>query len=64
MYKNFKTVFCTKQCVQAFYIGRKAKRAFSKFRCGINPINIEIGRYQNLPEDQEICSPLVPGKKI
>ena len=39
MYKNFKTVFCTERYVQAFYIGRKAKSAFSMFRCGIAPIN-------------------------
>ena len=55
MYKNFKTVFCTEQYVQAFYIGRKAKIAFTKFRCGIAPINIEIGRYKNLPVEERLC---------
>ena len=55
MYKNFKTVFGTEWYVQAFYKGGKAKNAFSKFRCGIAPINTEIGRYQNLPVEERLC---------
>ena len=31
------------------------RSAFSKFRCGVAPIRLETGRYENLAEPQRIC---------
>ncbi len=28
---------------------------FAKFRCGVAPIRLETGRYENLPEEQRLC---------
>ncbi len=33
----------------------KYRSAFSKFRCGLAPICIETGRYENLVEEQRLC---------
>ena len=33
----------------------KHRSAMAKFRCGIAPLRIETGKYENLREDQRIC---------
>ncbi len=33
----------------------KYHSTFSKFRCGVAPIHIETGRYENLAEEQRLC---------
>ena len=33
----------------------KHTSALSKFRCGVAPIRIETGRYENLKENERIC---------
>lgn len=29
--------------------------AFAKFRCGVAPLRLETGRYENLPEEERLC---------
>ena len=31
------------------------RAAFAKFRCGVAPLRIETGRYENKPLEQRIC---------
>ena len=39
----------------AAYINRKYRAALARFRCGVPLLNIEFGRYRNIPEDQRKC---------
>ena len=48
IYKQCKNEFGTELYVKVVYIDRKAKSAFCKFRCVVAPINLEIGRYNNV----------------
>ena len=36
-------------------LSRYQKSIFAQFRCGILPLEIEIGRYRNIPLAQRIC---------
>ena len=33
----------------------KHRTAFAKFRCGVAPLRLETGRYENIAENQRIC---------
>ena len=54
LYQNIKADFIPEQYLE-LHIGFSAKSAFAKLRCGVAPINIEIGRYQNIPVSQRWC---------
>ena len=53
--------YCTYK--QIFYVEKycllimppKHRSALSKFRCGVAPIRIETGRYENLKENERVC---------
>ena len=54
VYKLFKHEYGTDSCVDKVYqTGQRS--AMARFRCGIAPINIELGRYMNVPADQKFC---------
>ncbi len=53
-YKLFKNEFVTESYVKNV-LSRTSRSALAKFRCGVAPINIEIGRYTGTPEEQRIC---------
>ena len=54
MYKNFKKVFEQETYLNCI-IGRNKKSAYAKFRCGVAPIRIETGRYENLKIEERVC---------
>jgi hypothetical protein len=31
------------------------RSALAKFRCGVAPLRLETGRYENIPEDRRLC---------
>ena len=37
------------------HMARAYRAALAKLRCGILPLEIEVGRYHNIPEDQRLC---------
>ena len=53
-YKLFKTEFQVEEyCEQLLPL--KHRSAFAKFRCGVAPIKIETGHYENLVVEERIC---------
>ena len=54
LYQNIKADFISEPYLE-LHIGFSARSAFAKLRCGVAPINIEIGRYQNVPVSQRFC---------
>jgi hypothetical protein len=54
MYSKMKNEFETEEYCKMF-IPRKHRSAFSKFRCGVAPIKIETGRYENIPLLNRVC---------
>jgi len=54
LYQNIKADFISEPYLD-LCIGLSAKSAFAKLRCGVAPINIEIGRYQKVPIAQRLC---------
>lgn len=54
-YKLFKDEYVTESYVKCHRIPRKHKSAFAKFRCGVAPLRLETGRYENIPEYQRLC---------
>ena len=53
-YKLFKHEYGTDSYVDIVYQTCQ-RSAMARFRCGIAPINIELGRYVNVPADQRFC---------
>ena len=53
-YKKFKNVYGVETYLCNNMPG-KYKSAFSKFRCGVAPLRIETGRYENLNVDSRVC---------
>lgn len=53
-YKLFKTEFKVEEYCQIL-LPLKHRSAFAKFRCGVAPIKIETGRYENLAVEERIC---------
>ena len=53
-YCTYKQIFCVeKYCL--LIMPPKHRSALSKFRCGVAPIRIETGRYENLKENERVC---------
>ena len=53
-YKLFKSRYEVEEYCELFLPVRHHS-AFAKFRCGVAPIKIETGRYENLDVNQRIC---------
>ncbi len=54
-YKMLKQVFGPSEYVNNIFINKHQRSTFTKFRCGVAPIRLETGRYENLPEEQRLC---------
>ena len=53
-YNKFKQVFEVEPYVHKL-MSRGRRSALAKFRCGVAPIRLETGRYENLPVEQRLC---------
>ena len=53
-YKMFKSHKYTENYVK-FNLSCKERSMLAKFRMGVLPINIEVGRYRNISVDQRFC---------
>ena len=53
-YCKFKKEFRTENYCQMI-LPLKHRSAFAKFRCGVAPLKIETGRYENIPLNQRNC---------
>ena len=53
-YRSFKTEFGTEFYLRCS-LPKKHRSAFAKFRCGVAPLKIETGRYENRPLEDRIC---------
>ncbi len=47
--------FGPSEYVNNIFIIKRQRSAFAKFRCGVAPIRLETGQYENLPEEQHLC---------
>ena len=54
-YRKFKSELCTEQYLN-LNIPRTKRSPFVKLRCGVLPLQIELGRFQRIPIDQRICT--------
>ncbi len=54
-YKMLKQDFEPSEYVNNIFINKRQHSAFAKFRCGVAPIRLETGWYENLPEEQHLC---------
>jgi hypothetical protein len=54
-YIIFKTEFETEHYIK-YHMSKRNRSLLAQFRLGILPINIEIGRYSNIPLDRRICN--------
>ena len=53
-YKTFKHEYGPEKYVNT-NMSRKHRSALAKFRCGVAPLKIETGRYNNISVDNRIC---------
>ena len=53
-YKLFKTTYVEEHYVKII-MQRNHRSTFAKFRMGLAPLRIEIGRYERLEEEQRAC---------
>lgn len=53
-YCLFKSSYVTERYVEGI-LSRAHRSSFAKFRCGVAPIGIELGRYTNIPVNDRIC---------
>jgi len=53
-YRMFKTVYGAENYVQ-MALPRQHRSALAKFRCGVAPIRLETGRYENLKVEERLC---------
>jgi hypothetical protein len=53
-YKLFKEVFETEMYLSK-NISSRYRSAFAKFRCGVAPLRIETGRYENKNVNERVC---------
>lgn len=44
-------------------MSRYNRPILAQYRCGILPLNIEVGRYRNIPLDNRLCT-LCPNRSI
>ena len=55
-YRLFKTQYGTERYMYCqLLLLLKHRSAFAKFRMGVAPLNIEIGRYRNLAREERVC---------
>ena len=54
-YRLFKTSFGTSHYVKDSHLTGAQRSAMAKMRCGVAPIRLETGRYENLNENERIC---------
>ena len=54
-YNKFKQVFEVEPYVLESNMSRGRRSALAKFRCGVAPIRLETGRYENLSVEQRVC---------
>ncbi len=47
--------FGPSEYVNNTFINKRHRSAFAKFRCGVAPIRLETGLYENLHEEQCLC---------
>ena len=53
-YKLFKSEYGSEQYCKII-LPLKHRSAFAKFRCGVAPLRLETGRYENIPENERLC---------
>jgi len=53
-YRLFKHQFCTEPYVWCI-MGKQHRSALAKFRCGVAPIMLELGRHRGLPVAERTC---------
>ena len=53
-YKLFKHCYETESYCR-IPLPYRQRSALAKFRCGVAPLRIETGRYQNIPENERVC---------
>lgn len=53
-YKLYKSQYCTELYLKQ-NMSIKFKSAYAKFRCGVAPLKIETGRYENKPINERSC---------
>ena len=53
-YILFKQDYMIEPYVKSF-LSSKYRSALAKFRCGVAPLKLETGRYENIPENQRVC---------
>ena len=55
-YRTFKNEFITKTYL-GIIVHKKYRSAYAKFRCGVAPLKIEIGRYgvNRVPAEEQLC---------
>lgn len=53
-YRLFKTEYITENYL-TYLLPRRHRSAYSKFRCGVAPLRLETGRYENLQIDERVC---------
>jgi hypothetical protein len=54
-YRVFKQDYETEMYVSTSNIPAKHRSALAKFRCGVAPIRLETGRYENMPVNARLC---------
>ena len=54
-YKMFKSNYDT-ECYVKLVLNRGHRAALAQFRCGILPLSIETGRFQNIPLEYRLCN--------
>ncbi len=59
-YKMLKQDFGPSEYVNNIFINKRQRSAFAKFRCAVAPIRLEIGRYENQPEEHRNSHRLCP----
>ncbi len=47
--------FGPSEYVNNIFINKRQHSASAKFRCGVAPMRLETGRYENLSEEQRLC---------
>ena len=53
-YKMFKSVYEVETYCK-MHMPYPHRSALSRFRCGVAPLRLETGRYENIPENDRVC---------
>jgi hypothetical protein len=54
-YITFKKYFCTEKYVN-IVTNRQHRSILAQFRCGVLPLKVETGRFQNIPLEYRLCT--------